>query len=156
MVSGASRGGLVHSNMTEAFAVYILASQRNGTLYIGVTRDLVRRVDQHKAKGVPGFTRRYDVTRLVYVERFQTPLDAIAREKQLKGWRREKKLGLIEGFNPEWKALEETMFDGRNAPTHVSPARTERGEDVSSRAAGACESEATHAEDGRGIPSGWR
>jgi putative endonuclease len=101
-VSGAAADALLHSDMPDNFAVYILASQRNGTLYIGVTRDLVRRVDQHKAKGVPGFTRSYDVTRLVYVERFQTPLDAIAREKQLKGWNRAWKIKLIEQSNPQW------------------------------------------------------
>ena len=92
----------------ERFAVYILASRRNGTLYIGVTRDLARRVDQRKARAVPGFTERYGVTRLVYVERYATAADAIAREKQLKGWNRAWKLKLIEAGNPDWNDLDPT------------------------------------------------
>src|SRR4051794_16054583 len=69
----------VHWGMAQTFAVYILASQRNGTLYIGVTGNLALRMEQHRSKAVPGFTRRYAVTRLVYVERFDDPRDAIAR-----------------------------------------------------------------------------
>ena len=84
------------------FAVYILASQRNGTLYVGVTRDLPRRLEQHKAGAGSVFTRRYGVTRLVYAERFDHAVDAIAREKQLKGWNRAWKLRLIEAANPRW------------------------------------------------------
>jgi putative endonuclease len=74
--------------MDERYVVYILASGRNGTLYIGVTRDLVRRMEQHKSLAVPGFTRTYLVTSLVYCERFGDVNEAIAREKQLKGWNR--------------------------------------------------------------------
>ncbi|WP_406855865.1 GIY-YIG nuclease family protein [Alsobacter sp. KACC 23698] len=84
------------------FAVYILASQRNGTLYVGVTRDLGRRVEQHRAGLGSAFTRRYGVIRLVYAEAFDRAEDAIAREKQVKGWNRAWKLKLIEAANPDW------------------------------------------------------
>lgn len=95
--------------MDARYAVYILASRRNGTLYIGVTSDLLRRVDQHRAKAVPGFTQRYDVGRLVYFERYGEISEAIAREKQLKGWNRAWKIKLIEQSNPEWHDLDATM-----------------------------------------------
>jgi putative endonuclease len=91
--------------MVRRYAVYILASRRNGTLYIGVTGDLPARVEQHRAKKTPGFTARYGVTRLVYVEWFDEIDPAIAREKQLKGWNRAWKLKLIEAANPEWIEL---------------------------------------------------
>jgi len=81
---------------------YILCSQRNGTLYIGVTSDLVKRVWQHKQKFVVGFTKKYNVDKLCYYECFDNILDAIEREKQLKKYVRKKKLDLIERFNPEW------------------------------------------------------
>jgi putative endonuclease len=92
----------------DRYAVYILASRRNGTLYIGVTSDLVRRIEQHKALVVPGFTRQYGVTTLVYVERYPTIVEAIAREKQLKGWNRAWKIKLIERSNPQWLDLDPT------------------------------------------------
>ncbi|HEX8665157.1 MAG TPA: GIY-YIG nuclease family protein [Beijerinckiaceae bacterium] len=92
----------------DRYAVYILASRRNGTLYIGVTSDLVGRVEQHKALAVPGFTRQYGVTTLVYVERYPIIVEAIAREKQLKGWNRAWKIKLIERSNPEWLDLDPT------------------------------------------------
>ena len=91
--------------MSKTYFVYILASRRNGTLYIGVTNDLPRRMEQHKARAVPGFTRRYAVTRLVYFETFGDVNEAIAREKQLKGWKRAWKIKLIEAGNPEWLEL---------------------------------------------------
>ena len=84
------------------YFVYILASRRNGTLYVGVTNDLVRRVEQHQAKQVPGFTRRYGVTTLVWFETHERIDEAIAREKQLKGWNRAWKIRLIETSNPGW------------------------------------------------------
>ena len=90
------------------YAIYILASQKNGTLYIGVTGNLLRRIEQHKALAVPGFTRRYGVTRLVYVERHGDSHEAVAREKQLKGWNRAWKIKLIEQSNPDWKDLDPT------------------------------------------------
>lgn len=85
--------------------VYILASQRNGTLYIGVTSDLIGRISVHKQALLPGFTSRYGVDRLVYFEDHDTMLDAIAREKQLKKWPRVRKIALIEQFNPGWRDL---------------------------------------------------
>jgi putative endonuclease len=75
------------------------------TLYTGVTNDLARRVYQHKQRLVPGFTSRYNITRLVYYEPFGDIRDAIVREKQIKGWLRAKKIALIESMNPEWNDL---------------------------------------------------
>jgi putative endonuclease len=92
--------------MDERYAVYMLASDRNGTLYIGVTNNLVLRLEQHRARAVPGFTKRYDVTRLVWFERHAAITEAIAREKQLKGWNRAWKLKLIEAGNPDWAELD--------------------------------------------------
>ncbi len=92
--------------------VYILASRPNGTLYIGVTSALARRIEQHRRGSVDGFTRRYSVHRLVYVERYDDILDAIAREKQLKKWNRAWKIRLIGGNNPSWRDLsDEVGFD---------------------------------------------
>ena len=91
--------------MSKTYFVYILASRRNGTLYIGVTSDLPRRMEQHKTLAVAGFTRTYGVTRLVYWETFGDVNEAIAREKQLKGWNRAWKIKLIEASNPEWREL---------------------------------------------------
>ena len=85
--------------------VYILASQRNGTLYIGVTSDLIRRVYEHKTKLVKGFTAKYGVTQLVYFEEFDDIYLAIHREKRLKEWPRKWKLNLIEQENPGWRDL---------------------------------------------------
>ena len=87
--------------------VYILASRKNGTLYIGVTNNLLERVDQHKSNLVKGFTEKYGVHRLVYFEQYRDIRDAINREKRLKHWNREWKINLIEKDNPEW----EDMFD---------------------------------------------
>lgn len=89
----------------KQYYVYILASKRNGTLYIGVTNDLVRRVCEHKQKTVEGFTKRYNVNILVYYEIFKDIRQAITREKRLKAWKREWKIRLIEEQNPEWKDL---------------------------------------------------
>lgn len=86
-------------------AVYILASQRNGTLYIGVTSDLIKRVWEHKNDAVEGFTRKYGVHMLVYYEQHASMETAITREKQLKKWNRAWKLRLIEGRNPDWLDL---------------------------------------------------
>ena len=85
-----------------AYYAYLLASDRNGTLYIGVTNDIVRRVFEHKSKVVPGFTKRYAVDRLVLFEVYEDPTSAITREKELKKWRREWKIQLIEEQNPQW------------------------------------------------------
>ena len=91
--------------MDAAFFVYILASKRNGTLYVGVTNDLARRLSEHKAKLVPGFTSKYDVDQLVYFEAFDSILEARAREHSLKCWRRAWKIALIEKLNPDWRDL---------------------------------------------------
>ena len=91
-------------------AVYILASQRNGTLYIGVTSHLVQRIWQHKNDAVEGFTEKYDVHRLVYFELLDDMLNAITREKQLKKWNRVWKLALIEKQNPTWQDLWPTIL----------------------------------------------
>ena len=85
--------------------VYVLASKRNGTLYVGVTSDLVKRVWEHKDDLVAGFTSKYGVHLLVYYELHEDMLGAITREKRIKQWNRIWKLKLIERDNPEWKAL---------------------------------------------------
>ena len=89
--------------------VYILASKRNGTLYIGVTNDLVRRMTEHKGKFVPGFTRKYGVDQLVYFEQYASILEARDRERVLKRWHRAWKIALIEKTNPQWKVLTEDL-----------------------------------------------
>ena len=91
-------------------AVYLLASQRNGTLYVGVTSDLVRRVWEHKNDLADGFTKEYGVHTLVYVESHGAMIDAIVREKQLKKWNRAWKLRLIEQLNPNWDDLYDTLI----------------------------------------------
>ena len=87
------------------YYVYILASRRNGTLYIGVTNNLMRRVYEHRMELVEGFTKRYHVHQLVYYESTSSIRSAIEREKRLKKWKRAWKIELIEGFNPEWRDL---------------------------------------------------
>ena len=89
--------------------VYILASERNGTLYVGVTSDLPGRVYQHKARLSPGFTSRYGVSDLVWYEPHETMESAIAREKALKNWRRSWKIRLIEESNPLWADLRDEI-----------------------------------------------
>ena len=91
--------------MEKQFYVYILASKRNGTLYLGVTSDIVKRVWQHKNGLIEGFTREYGVKKLVYYEIHEGAENAIKREKQLKKWRRAWKLELIEEKNSEWRDL---------------------------------------------------
>jgi len=89
----------------KTYYLYILASKRNGTLYIGLTNNLVKRVYEHKENLVPGFTEKYNVHHLVYYEQFTDIHSAIAREKQIKRWKRQWKLNLIEKMNPDWKDL---------------------------------------------------
>jgi putative endonuclease len=89
----------------RSYYVYILASRIGGTLYIGVTNDLVRRVGEHKLKMAQGFTKKHDVTRLVYFEQFDDIENAIRREKRLKKWNRAWKIRLIEELNPNWDDL---------------------------------------------------
>jgi len=95
--------------MDAPFFVYILASQRNGTLYVGVTNNLARRMAEHKAKLVAGFTRKYGVDSLVYFEMFDSILEARAREHSLKRWRRAWKIDLIEKLNPDWRDLTDQL-----------------------------------------------
>ena len=83
----------------------------SGTLYTGMTNDLMRRVYQHKQKLVEGFTKKYNVTRLAYYEETNDVQVALAREKQIKGWRRDKKLALIKTLNPTWRDLSDDWFD---------------------------------------------
>jgi putative endonuclease len=89
----------------ENFYVYIISSKKNGTLYIGVTNNLSRRMYEHRNKLVSGFTAKYSIARLVYYEMFESIIDAIKREKQLKGWNRLRKLQLIESANLMWNDL---------------------------------------------------
>ncbi|MGB4345081.1 MAG: GIY-YIG nuclease family protein [Burkholderiaceae bacterium] len=88
--------------------VYILASQRNGTLYVGVTSDLIKRIYEHKSKFVAGFTSKYHVDQLVWFEQCDSIESAILREKQIKEWRRDWKIKLVERSNPYWHDL----YDG--------------------------------------------
>jgi len=90
-------------------AVYILASKRNGTLYIGVTSDLVKRAGEHKNNSVAGFTKRYNVHQLVWYELHESMESAILREKRLKDWKRSWKLNLIERTNPDWQDLYDSI-----------------------------------------------
>jgi putative endonuclease len=95
--------------MTGAF-VYVLCNRRNGTLYIGVTNDLVRRVFEHRSGFVDGFTRTYGLKMLVYYEQYDDIRAAIQREKAMKHWPRAWKVRLIHGFNPEWDDLYSTLI----------------------------------------------
>lgn len=92
-------------NAENATFVYIMASERNGTLYTGSTYNLMRRVGQHRAGAIPGFTRKYGCKLLVWFETHEGLENALAREKQIKGWRRAWKLELIETANPGWRDL---------------------------------------------------
>jgi putative endonuclease len=92
------------------YCVYIMTSP-SGTLYTGMTNDLKRRVYQHKHKLIEGFTEKYNVTRLAYCEETQDVQTAIAREKEIKSWRRSKKLGLIKSLNPKWQDLSDGWYD---------------------------------------------
>ncbi len=91
------------------YYIYLLTNKYGNVLYIGVTNDLVRRIYEHKNKIQKGFTKKYNVDCLVYYEMYAEIIDAIAREKQIKGWSRRKKNELISQFNPEWKDLYEEI-----------------------------------------------
>ena len=93
-----------------AYFVYILASQKNGTLYVGVTNDLIRRTHEHKQHTVDGFTARYGVTNLVWFDQTDSVQEAIAYEKRLKHWKREWKIALIEKENANWVDLYESIL----------------------------------------------
>jgi len=94
----------------EQFYVYILASRRNGTLYVGVTNNIARRVWEHKQGLAGGFTKRYDVKTLVYYEATESLAAALEREKRIKWWKRKWKLELIESANPEWRDIYEQLL----------------------------------------------
>ena len=91
-------------------AIYIMANKRNGTLYVGVTSDLIKRVYQHKYAEISGFTKRYHCKLLVYYEQYDDMDNAIIREKQIKGGSRKKKLILIESMNPKWMDLYDLLL----------------------------------------------
>ena len=96
--------------MNQQAYIYILFSKRNGTLYTGVTSDLVKRVYEHKSKVVEGFTKKYNVDKLGYYEVFDDITTAIEREKQIKAGSRKNKIKLIESINPKWNDLYETII----------------------------------------------
>ena len=98
------------------YYVYILANKTNSTVYIGVTSDLMRRLWEHRNDRIEGFTKTYHVHKLVYYESFSDVRDAIAREKQLKGWRRARKNELIESVNPAWEDLAGDWFMAGKIP----------------------------------------
>ena len=94
----------------KTYFVYITTNRKYGVLYTGMTNSLFHRVNQHKQKKIPGFTKRYNLTRLVYYEETNDVSEAIAREKQIKGWLRSRKIALIESMNPEWNDLSEGWY----------------------------------------------
>ena len=100
---------LSHALVT-AYYVYMMASRKNGTLYIGVTNDLIRRVYEHKQNVIAGFTQKYHVKRLVYFEETDDVSSAIQREKNLKHWPRAWKIALIEKDNPQWNDLYDVII----------------------------------------------
>ncbi len=95
----------------SSYFVYILASKRNGTLYIGMTNNIARRVQEHRQGLISAFTKKYKVHHLVYCEVHETAYDAIVREKRMKKWKRQWKLRVIETENPEWKDLYDDLVD---------------------------------------------
>ena len=95
--------------MDRYFYVYIMSNKNNTVLYTGVTNDLRRRVYEHKDQMIEGFTKKYHITKLIYYEILRDAETAITREKQIKGGSRQKKVGLIEGINPQWKDLYEEL-----------------------------------------------
>jgi len=96
--------------MKKQYYVYLLTNKNCNVLYTGITNNLIRRVYQHKNKLADGFTQKYNVNKLVYYEICHDVLNAIAREKQIKGWSRKKKNAVIDEMNPEWVDLYETLF----------------------------------------------
>jgi len=92
-----------------AYYVYILASRRDGAIYVGITNDLARRVYEHRIKAVPGFTAKYNITQLVWFEVYDDPISAISRERELKRWKRAWKIQLIEKDNPNWNDVYESI-----------------------------------------------
>jgi len=95
----------------KSYYTYIVTNRKNGVLYTGMTNNLIIRTRQHKKKVSKGFTSKYNTDKLVWFEEFQWVWDAIAREKEIKGWKREKKIQLIEALNPEWEDLYPTLLE---------------------------------------------
>ena len=114
----------------KRYFVYQLASRRNGTLYCGVTNNLIHRAWQHRTKQVPGFTSKYNVTMLVWYEEHGDISDAIHRETQIKWWKRAWKIKLIEDFNPDWRDLYASLLPGPvrtyEKPPQVDPTHANR------------------------------
>jgi len=100
----------------KAFYVYMMTNRSRVVLYTGITNSLMRRVAQHQKGEIEGFTKTYKVNRRVHYECFIDPRDAIAREKEIKGWRREKKNALVETKNPEWADLSGRLFQHMGGP----------------------------------------
>ena len=92
------------------FYVYILTNKANNVLYIGMTNDIQRRMTEHKSEMIDGFSKRYHTHKLVYFEKYRDSIEAISREKQLKGYKRDKKIALINQLNPEWNDLSEDWY----------------------------------------------
>ena len=91
--------------MDKQYYIYIITNKRNTVLYIGITSSLQKRIYEHRTKAIDGFTKKYNVSKLVYYEIFEDPENAILREKQIKSWSRERKIDLISSVNREWKDL---------------------------------------------------
>ena len=96
--------------MSKQYYVYILTNTYNKVLYIGVTNNIVRRLEEHRGHFVKGFSSKYKLHKLVYIEQFDDPITAISREKELKGWIRQKKDALISSMNPKWEDLALSLF----------------------------------------------
>jgi putative endonuclease len=92
-----------------SYYVYILASRKDGAIYVGITNDIVRRIYEHRIKAVRGFTSKYNITRLVWFEIYDDPISAISREKELKKWKRAWKVQLVDAQNPQWNDLYESI-----------------------------------------------
>jgi putative endonuclease len=106
----AGRRSNLNADMRQYY-VYIITNKNNNVLYTGITGDLLERVQQHRSKSIIGFTKRYNVTKLVYFETYDDPVSAILREKQIKGGSRKKKIELVESMNKEWKDLFEELVE---------------------------------------------
>jgi putative endonuclease len=135
---------------TRSFFVYIVASPSR-VLYVGVTGDIQRRISEHREKLVPGFTAKYNATRLVYFEEYDRADQAIIREKQLKRWARPKKVALIERANPKWRDLSAEQSRVRTAMLPAHRYRSVRPSSINSRASSVIPSAARFARS-RGIP----
>jgi len=99
--------------LMKHYYIYHIMANKSGTLYTGVTSDLERRVWEHKTKAIPGFTAKYNIDRLLYFEETGDVQAAIAREKQIKGWVRKKKIALLESVNPKWEDLSQDWHEGK-------------------------------------------